>query len=295
MKHLNQILALLSILVLMIFTLAACKQADNSRKENARQSEEESFADTEKNDVAGKDDLIEDVPEIHKRIVRVKYLYEYEEGTRSVKTEYKYDDTNCITNQYIYDEEGNLLRSAIEERDLNGNVISYTRYDESGDITSREDITYNADGQELTRSCYEANFLNSGETTYILENVYNENGELVKTIRNEEGNFCTQVEYEYENGQRIHSKNYFSDGTLFYETDYVYDKEGNLLEENNKYPETYIGSYLLSKSGSGKTEYEYDENGNKVKELFFKDGKFRESYEYEYDEYDNILMRKILF
>jgi len=276
-----------------MFTLSACKQTDTSHREDALQNEEVGHPDVEVSDVAEvENNLIEDIPEVPKRIIRVEVLREDAEGTSRSSIEYKYDDINYITSQYFYDEEGNLTGSAIEECDSNGNVINRTSYDESGDINSRIDTTYNADGQEITSSHDETDFFNNEKITYILENVYNESGELVKTIRNEDGNSYTEIEYEYDNGRLIHSKNYFSDGTFFFETDYIYDKQGNLLEEDTKYPDKYIGTYLFMENSRTKTEYEYNENGNKVKETSFRDGKFSESFEYEYDECGNILVEK---
>ena len=86
---------------------------------------------------------------------------------------------------------------------------------------------------------------------------------------NKEGNFEEAIYYDF-------------DGSIFEESTYEYDEEGDLVKEISLDP---AGVYLKSTY-----EYKYDQAGNQVEKIVYNtDGSKNDLYTYEYDEARNLV------
>ena len=103
-------------------------------------------------------------------------------------------------------------------------------------------------------------------------------GKIVKGERsNMSQNWITTFD---EEGQKVEFNKYNPDGSLYYTSTYIYDENGNVIEEN--------------RSSGSKEIYEYDDKGNRVGDIQYKaDGSLRSTSVYKYDEKGNLTERKV--
>ena len=163
------------------------------------------------------------------------YDYSYDANDRMILAEYRQDGTLVSYNEYEYDEKGNCTREAY----VLGDEVYYNYrnyYDENGRVVKIESevdgyvytFTYNEDGNRTT----ERGEAPDGITNYTIALTYTENGELAKEV--------------YTSGDNVET------------IDYAYNTEGYrtkmVLTLSNNYQEM--------------TVWEYDENGNPIKEEF---------------------------
>lgn len=138
---------------------------------------------------------------------------------------------------------------------------------------------------------------------------------LVRRTESFEGGAVTEYLYEYSyeenypygngnNGtlETVVDRN--RQGEVYSATEYIYDDQGNLMEEHGYRGEVWAGSYSRSYDGQGRLmaewlryygdiEYQYDSNGNLVRETHYADyatGLDGVSgwYEYRYDDKGNL-------
>ncbi|MCD7752493.1 MAG: hypothetical protein LUI10_12305, partial [Lachnospiraceae bacterium] len=216
----------------------------------------------------------------------------YDDG-RLINQEYKYpsDDSLGYNIEYMYDEDGNLIKETwsgrearvLEYRYENGLLVEictvagysnastiYYTYDESGNLLSQLDVGQN-------------------DSSHVLfEYTYDEDGNvLTKSESMDIGKYSITKDWEnvyvYNNGQLIEMYEYFYDGseeeiiTSSYITEYTYE-DGKLLREV-KY--SYRSDGTLYDNGVNYTEYTYDENGNLIASVYL-DSERAELYKYEY-------------
>ena len=143
------------------------------------------------------------------------------------KKEQKFNKQGNITEENIYDENGELTSKWKYKYDKDGNMTESNKYDENGDLTSKWKYKYDKDGN-ITES-----------------NTYDENGDLTY-----------KYTYKYDkDGNRTESNNYDKDGDLTYKWKYKYDKDGNMTE-SNKYDENGDLTYKFQ------YKYQYDKKKN---------------------------------
>ncbi len=120
----------------------------------------------------------------------------------------------------------------------------------------------------------------NGAEISVIVKLYNSNGDLIKGISYDNGDFTGFNEYYYdENGNLTKKEYYLADGTLDYYTLYEYDENGN---------ETKRGYYLGDGTPDGATLSEYNENGDIIKETFTSDD-YESVTKYEYDKNGKVI------
>lgn len=220
-------------------------------------------------------------------------------------------NTYMLSKQFYYDADGVLVSTMEYKYDDKGNEL--------------EIITSNSDGStEHTTSEYEyynngklkkeVGFNNDGSIIFSCE--YDDNGNVLNMIINLYGSQQTEYEYD-ENGKKTKGKVtlYSEDNSISSVTEYEYDVYGNEVKEiyilyndddselyayESEYYYEYNDDNLpLKKScdyadntGRSICEYEYDTNGNKVKETdnsYDADGSIISSSICEYDADGNII------
>lgn len=221
-------------------------------------------------------------------------VYEYNKNGKTTKSENYRNGKLWSAEENEYDESGNLIKSSSYDADRkftsysvygyneSGKRIKISKYDGSGTLTEYTEIK--RDGKYvLSETVYDADG-NKTEYTEYLENTPDYN------------TYSRTKRYEkYENGKLAELREYNEDGRM---TKLIsYDGEGNkkLYEEyvtlkvkHNGYEgisavikthETYNDGKL-----EHRTEYEYDENGNRTKiSEYDGEGKLIEYTETKYD------------
>lgn len=221
-------------------------------------------------------------------------VYEYNKNGETTKSENYRNGKLWSAEENEYDESGNLIKSSSYDADRkftgysvygyneSGKRIKISKYDGSGTLTGYTEIKRNGD-YILSETVYDG-YGNKTEYTEYLENT----SDYTKYSR-------TKRYEKYENGKLAELKEYNEDGRMTKRTSY--DGEGNkkLYEEyvtlkvkHNGYEgisaviktrETYNDGKL-----EHRTEYEYDENGNRTKiSEYDGDGKLTEYTETKYD------------
>lgn len=194
---------------------------------------------------------------------------------------------NKINEQLTYRIDINTNDSILTDQNFyneNGKLIKDLRFNEKGDI----------------------------RYSYLIE--YDDNNQMIKqTGYNESGEISTVLTYKYDsNGNRTDYFQHKPDGTLLNHQKRTYNKK-NLnteLHNNLKYGHGYYRSskYFYNENGQyskiksfnpkGKlirlSKYEYDENGNKYKVFDVKNGNKVLSIQYEYDNKNNLITRRII-
>lgn len=227
------------------------------------------------------------------------------DGSLSGITEYNRNGDIVKSEQYI---SGKLYGIEEREYDESGNLIKSSSYDADRKLTGYSVYGYNESGKRIKISKYDGSGTLTGYTEikrngdYILsETVYDGDGnktEYTEYLENTSDytKYSRKKRYEkYENGKLAELKEYNEDGKMTKRTSY--DGEGNkkLYEEyvtlkvkHNGYEGTSTDIKTRETYNDGKlehrTEYEYDENGNRIKTSEYDgDGKLTEYTETKYD------------
>lgn len=227
------------------------------------------------------------------------------DGSLSGITEYNRNGDVVKSEQYM---SGKLYGIEEKEYDESGNLIKSSSYDADRKFTGYSVYGYNESGKRIKISKYDGSGTLTGYTEikrngdYILsETVYDGDGnktEYTEYLENtsDYNTYSRKKRYEkYENGKLAELKEYNEDGRMTKRTSY--DGEGNkkLYEEyvalkvkhngyegistNIKTRETYNDGKL-----EHRTEYEFDENGNRTKiSEYDGEGKLTEYTETKYD------------
>lgn len=223
----------------------------------------------------------ENSTQIDQRVIKETY-YDENNDIKSWK-EYRYNDQDMTVESYRYDAAGTLLEYSIEEYDTNDNLLSSTCYDENGNMASQYTHTYDELQREVTDSMYLVD--ETGEITNTLwENIYDEQGNLIRVLEHEDGRTYVAEENTYNDaGKRIRSVAYpDSDGfgNPISVSEYTYDEDGRLIIQSTDYNIIYSNMT---------TEYEYDQEGNIAREITYEDGEAFFDYSYKYDSDGNLL------
>ncbi len=229
---------------------------------------------------------------------------EYNDYGESVKWSVVHGDdvTKDYYYVYDYDEKGNKILSIQYDfqgnekswektdwqYDADGNELGYVSYSRSGEELYRREFTYDDNGNEVKDICYK-----SGEFRFCYTYEYDANGNKTKTTEfDSAGNIEEWNETEYDNqGNAIKELYYEGEEVLDYWNSNEYDENGNKILEKVFSPEgelkySYEQSYdvhgnqisWINREGDGTVsassidEYDYDENGNMLKEYHYFDG-----------------------
>lgn len=168
------------------------------------------------------------------------------------------------TAEYIYDENGNVLK------------YIWTASEHGGSEGSAE-YTYDTNGRVIKA-------ISGGDFTGACTSDYSYNGNVVKEIETYEDGDKSITEHTYnENGYRTLWASEIGDNEIYdRRSEYAYDDKGNVVEIR-----------ITAPYGGGSTnKYTYDENGNVKKIISEDDYNQRWIAEYIYDENENIIEKK---
>ena len=234
-----------------------------------------------------------------------------EKGELTSTSQYNGEQLLVQQNDFFYNEAGILIK---QDSYYGENTIAYTQkfvyedgllikqdiYEKEQFIFTEKDFLYNE--QNLVER--EVEYDEDGEPFYVTTFEYDENGLLIKKVREEivEKDLRT-YEYDYdEHKNKTKELIYNYEGMLIAKTYYVYNEEGKLLEKEDedldhyqKINYTYYGknlSKIETFNSDNKiiswTEYTYDENDLAlslihygVDEMNDKDYRIRMEYHYE--------------
>jgi hypothetical protein len=190
------------------------------------------------------------------------------------------DDENCfVTIDLTYDEDYNVIGFKVYENDVLSAAYTFDKsidkplllqnYDEDGAVESRDEYTYDKNGNLLTERSYFGDEMMT-EAIYT----YDDHGNvLTKYYDNGEDAWTETYENTYENGVLTEVKNY-SHNVL--QERFLYDSDGNEIlhayyydgEEGSRYESTYENGklVLLAEHSDGeetsREEYTYNDNGD---------------------------------
>ena len=153
------------------------------------------------------------------------------------------------TSKYRYSANGKALKIFDHAYDKKNNIHYYKYYDYKEELTSTTEERYNQDGN------------------------------LIRKVKND-GDQSSTILWEYdENGNEIRESLYAPDGTIQNQHTYEYDRNGNRIRH------IYSGENVDKPS---MLEYVYDDDGNHIKTIHYNsDGNIIETTEYEYDANGN--------
>ena len=174
--------------------------------------------------------------------------------------------------------------------DRAGEEIKKVRYKSDGSIDEWMEYECSADGKTSEKIWYHGN----GNVSLRTVCKYDETGHLIESVEyNHSGDIIDKSTYAYdEAGNEIECVEYFGD-ELYRRTEYEYDTAGKLVGYT-----VYNGNGDMC--GYQTHTYEYDEEGNVMKDVTFgydtanadsSMGSWHYSYEYQYDKAGNMVKR----
>ena len=225
-------------------------------------------------------------------------LYKYNAGGDLVlKTQYygRTLNVHVVTGYYngtmmyetTYLENGETLSS----RDANGE-LSNNEYDGNGHLVKSTEAgqgydtyEYNVEGQLTGQKGYDEN----GELLYTVTHEYDENGNVTKESQNfVDGSENMEASYSYDDKGNV-TEVRTDYGPNDYEKDvYVYDAAGRTIEY------TFVSGTADGETEITRSQYEYDDRDNVVKETFYSMGKLlgEKTYTYIYDNSGKIIKKE---
>ena len=214
-------------------------------------------------------------------------LYTYDTVGNLVFANSKASDGRSRIEVYTYDEKGRELSQTIDDSEY-GSSASTTTYDSEGRILTESSVS--SDGASSTCSfTYDAMGRVAAETqTYIygsngesltatLEHSYDDNGNLLRTHREDDGGTVSDLVLTYDGEGQLLSESLTTNGVLNYTETYAYDAAGNRVSDSSSDADgsswvetyTYDGegrplSYIYSDASGSSTSsaYIYDDMGN---------------------------------
>ena len=218
---------------------------------------------------------------------QIRVLLGHEDGTYY---EYKYDDSGNLSEEVRY-EQGVIISHEKREYDEDGRKIkSLVCFGESSKMVSVYKYNYFGNmTMEATYSCY-GEMVNKASCLYE----YGRNGNLIRRLFFKEDIFNVAEEYVYDDsGNLFKEVSYDAEGNVLWLC--VYDDSGNLIKEESYDAEgnaLWFYGYDYDKNGNMIEEttlsyikkYEYDEQNNKTKEIYyFIDGSIAHYAEWTYE------------
>ena len=187
---------------------------------------------------------------------------------------------------YKYDTKGNLIERSIRHYTVDSFSDKKTyKYDAKGNRIEANGFRGEGNGQPYEETYqYDAkgNLIYTFTSLFTSYNYkYDDNGNLIEGIvsGDEGGPVCIST-YKYDdNGNTIEENNYNPDGSLISKITFEYDDKGNYIERNSYDTE---GSFWEKET----FKYKFDEEGNWIKRITFKNQIPESIEEREYEYYE---------
>ena len=274
---------------LFLMSLVGCSRVDSDDNTiiESNASIEESIEETSAEETSAEETLAEEI------------------STEEIATYEAAVERECVYKEIrkIYDENNIFDHSLEVEYDSQGNVLKYINYDGEGNLESYEVYGYNEQGKKtiyekfdsegvrISFSYYENNeqgdVIKAHNASYLdtYEYIYDENDRVIEKLVRKNGEFSYRKVYTYDaEGKVIEEKIFDEQGEIVNIVGYIYDKNGNLEYEDEKYNDIY---------GCQDTRYTYDDNNNLIEKVLYSNDDVIVSrvYKYEYDDKGNCIKK----
>lgn len=224
--------------------------------------------------------------EVGERGNRVKTIwYQYELG-KAFNVERYYNEHEKLIEAIYYEENGNISSKETWKYDDKGNLIEHIEYNKNGKIDLKRTSKYDDKGNKIEATYYDnqigKEFFKYNDKGNLIEKIwYNRNGKIraKKTWKyDDKGNEMERYEgrqdrkkwqeafskFTYENNRTTIERVRYTNGNISSEETWKYDEKGKLIEVSER-----------KKQNTGKwkeelTKYEYDDQGNWIQEMIFK-------------------------
>lgn len=229
-------------------------------------------------------------------------------NSNAVKAEEQLDETDKVLfRQNVECDDLNLKYYFEFEYDSNGRKIARKEYSETGSLNATIEYVYN----ELGLIEQEVDYSASGTVDTTTDCEYDSNGNIIKETINDNEDVSERI-YQYDLNGKLIKKNYISSGgsksswMYLYEGDRLVeiDVERDGVREVDEYYTYDADGKVVSTLGPDKSgyQYEYDENGLKIKETLVVNGEpylvstfeYRSLDEAEEEEIYNIEIIKLV-
>ncbi|MFK8376977.1 RHS repeat domain-containing protein [Capnocytophaga canimorsus] len=220
----------------------------------------------------------------HEKLIEA--IYYEENGNISSKETWKYDDKGNEIENIWYNKNGKIDLKTTWKYDDKGNLIEKIWYNRNGKIDLKTTSKYDDKGNKIEATYYDnqigKEFFKYNDKGNLIEKIwYNRNGKIraKKTWKyDDKGNEMERYEgrqdrkkwqeafskFTYENNRTTIERVRYTNGNISSEETWRYDEKGKLIEVSER-----------KKQNTGKwkeelTKYEYDDQGNWIQEMIFK-------------------------
>lgn len=293
-KKYTNYLKTVRLFLLGTLTIAGCTRmdVDNDWKQSQLKGAVKSYfevsyhAETKFGEVTkgrpGRESFLENDTEIifDKKGHKTKEKVYFSDGTLSGQSTFKYDKNEKLIEHYISGYGKDTF-----EYDMNGNMVRETTFILGQDSLSELKLSkYDDHGLRTSLIGYKAD----GNLDFKIKYDYNKKGNKAQeSYYDSKSNLYEDRFYDYDSdGNIIKERRVNFKPKSFFETRYKYDDHNNIIEE-----------LITSSGGLNSTHtYDYDENGNKIKQTnVVSDGlRWESTWKYKYDSYGN-WVEKIAF
>ena len=166
-----------------------------------------------------------------------------DDGTPVLILDTKFDDNGNKTEQYYYNEEGNLNTRTEFVRDDNGAIVEENIYSDNGKMISHTEYGYDANGNQIMQRTY------YGSDSYQYDELiseYDENGNIIKRYFSSGGVVYLSTDYRYNDDGKLIEQNVYNNGRFLHGLESKYDDDGR-ISKIVKYNESgeigFVGDY----------------------------------------------------
>lgn len=219
---------------------------------------------------------------------------------------FQYDESGNLTETAYFDEENLPVISSDgyasyrSEYDAYGNCIRNSYYNTDGSLIklpdwyASEEMEYDEYGNVIKYTCYDVN----GKQTkhrdgyYQLNKTYDSRGNCIREVGYTKDTYCI-IEYSYNKNNLLTEKKYLDkdnapavdeDGVSVYR--YQYDEQGRLVGQQM----TDVLGEPVEASGYTGLKYQYDEDNNRVRAVYYNGEEMQSQEIYSYDEKGNRIL-----
>ncbi len=213
---------------------------------------------------------------------KIEEICRSSDGELKAKSIHAYDTNGNEIEETIYNSDGSVKIKSFYVYDANGNRVEESNYNSEGKLSFKRTYEYDIAGNEVGVNRYNSN--GSLLIKYVCQ--YDVNGNKIEEKRyNSDGNLFSRYIFKYNvEGNLLEENSYEADGSLFCQKTFRYDSDSNLIEWNENYvgdgvENTYkydTKGNLIEENNYGCPKivyfYEYDEEGNWIKQIEYKNG-----------------------
>lgn len=213
----------------------------------------------------------------HTTIERIWFSAENEPHRRCV---YKYNDKGDIIDEAEYNTKNELVERTVYKYDDVRKIIDVSQYKSDGKLSEKCIIKHDGKGHKTEQTEYNPN----GDLMWKFVFSFDNSGLPVVYSYDSRGNLSGKNVSRYNKyGKMLEENQYKADGKKSWKNEYKYDTKGNCIEKSN-YDYSYEKTGLIIHM---KEVCRYDDDNNCVEKVYFSDDGMDNREVYEYDEMGN--------